>query len=170
MHKTCANLRPATPILEQTRPLCEVPDGGWQALSLPFGHSPGYRLRFGVLPGTDQACCKSSNCFRVAMSSFIFTSTWSNTILAYFYMEICMGKYGHSTAKANAFTPVIQANASSHYDYSDSHTCPMCGACDLIRIRRRPIDRIMSMFVRLRRYRCTHSGCQWKGNIRERKN
>lgn len=79
-----------------------------------------------------------------------------------------MGNHGHSTA--NAFTPVILANASCHDDHSDSYTCPMCGERDLIRIRRRFIDRIMSMFISLRRYRCTHSGCQWKGNLREKKN
>jgi len=79
-----------------------------------------------------------------------------------------MDNLGHSTA--NSFTPVIRAHASSYDAHPDSYACPICGARDLIRIRRRFIDRIVSLFVRQRRFRCTHSGCQWAGNLRGRKN
>lgn len=55
-----------------------------------------------------------------------------------------------------------------HADGSDAHTCPLCGQHGLIRIRRRFIDRILSLFVRQRRFRCTQPGCQWRGNLREK--
>jgi hypothetical protein len=54
-------------------------------------------------------------------------------------------------------------------DNSGSYACPRCGKGGLLRIRRRFIDRILSLFVRQRRFRCTHSGCQWEGNLREKK-
>jgi hypothetical protein len=44
----------------------------------------------------------------------------------------------------------------------------MCGQAGLIRIRRRFIDRILSLFVKQRRFRCTQPGCQWQGNLREK--
>jgi len=50
----------------------------------------------------------------------------------------------------------------------DSYWCPLCGQHGLIRIRRRLIDRILSLFVRQRRFRCTQPGCQWQGNLREK--
>ena len=37
-----------------------------------------------------------------------------------------------------------------------------------MRIHRRLIDRILSMFIRLRRFRCTHIKCHWEDNLRER--
>ena len=37
-----------------------------------------------------------------------------------------------------------------------------------MRIHRRLIDRILSVFIRLRRFRCTHVKCHWEGNLRER--
>jgi hypothetical protein len=79
-----------------------------------------------------------------------------------------MANRGQSTV--NSFNPVFRANASPHDDRSDSYACPMCGGHGLVRIRRRFIDRILSVFIRLRRFRCTHSECQWVGNLRERKN
>lgn len=45
--------------------------------------------------------------------------------------------------------------------------CPACGGTGLARVRRRPIDRLLSLFVRLRRFRCTCVECQWQGNLRE---
>jgi len=53
-------------------------------------------------------------------------------------------------------------------DVADPYTCPLCGQHGLIRIRRRFIDRILSLFVRQRRFRCTQPGCQWQGNLREK--
>ena len=44
--------------------------------------------------------------------------------------------------------------------------CPRCDG-DLIRIRRRPIDRLLSLFVSLRRFQCTNPGCNWNGNLRK---
>jgi hypothetical protein len=37
-----------------------------------------------------------------------------------------------------------------------------------MRIRRRWIDRLMSVFGRRRRYRCPALHCGWQGNLRER--
>ena len=44
--------------------------------------------------------------------------------------------------------------------------CPRCEG-DLIRIRRRPIDRMFSLFVSVRRFRCVNLGCIWEGNLRK---
>jgi hypothetical protein len=49
-----------------------------------------------------------------------------------------------------------------------TYTCPMCGKRGLLRIRRRFIDLILSMFARQRRFRCTHFGYQWEGNLKEK--
>jgi hypothetical protein len=45
--------------------------------------------------------------------------------------------------------------------------CPRCGGT-VQRIRRRWIDRVLSVFARLRRYRCHSPLCGWEGNLRER--
>lgn len=82
------------------------------------------------------------------------------------YLEIGMDNPGHS--KANPSTPATHADAPSHPARADSYACPICGGDGLIRIRRRFIDRIASMFLGLRRFRCTHSGCHWEGNLRKR--
>jgi hypothetical protein len=38
------------------------------------------------------------------------------------------------------------------------------------RIKRRFVDRIVSLFTPLRRYRCRNVACEWEGNLRhERK-
>ncbi len=44
----------------------------------------------------------------------------------------------------------------------------VCGACQgsLIRMPRRPIDRFISLFVPVHRYRCSRFQCQWIGNLR----
>lgn len=55
-----------------------------------------------------------------------------------------------------------------HVDDSDRYTCPMCGKCGLLRIRRRFIDRLLSLLGRKLRFRCTHSGCHWEGNLRRK--
>ncbi len=47
--------------------------------------------------------------------------------------------------------------------------CPACGAPGLIRIHRRPIDRFLSLFVGLQRYRCPQFQCQWEGNLSQRR-
>ena len=45
------------------------------------------------------------------------------------------------------------------------YRCPNCDA-KLIRTARRPIDRLLSLFVPQLRFRCTRFQCQWVGNIR----
>jgi hypothetical protein len=43
--------------------------------------------------------------------------------------------------------------------------CPRC-AGSVERVRRRLIDRIVSVFVPVRRYRCRNDACSWEGNLR----
>lgn len=44
------------------------------------------------------------------------------------------------------------------------HACPLC-ALDLVRIPRRPLDRIASLFSPQHRYRCLSHACQWEGTM-----
>jgi hypothetical protein len=46
--------------------------------------------------------------------------------------------------------------------------CPLCGE-PVQRIRRRPIDRLLSLFFPVRRYRCVQFRCGWEGTLRVRK-
>ncbi len=41
----------------------------------------------------------------------------------------------------------------------------MCGGGELVRIKRRPIDVLMSAFVPLCRVRCYNFRCQYEGNL-----
>lgn len=43
--------------------------------------------------------------------------------------------------------------------------CPRCGH-DLVRARRRPLDRLLSLITPTHRYRCREHECQWEGTIR----
>ncbi len=43
--------------------------------------------------------------------------------------------------------------------------CPLCAGY-AVRIRRRYIDRIISLFNTVHRYQCQEYKCRWKGNIR----
>jgi hypothetical protein len=63
----------------------------------------------------------------------------------------------------------VNSTVAYHDDNSGSYTCPTCGKGGLLRIRRRFIDRVLSLFVRQRRFRCTHFGCSWEGNLSEKK-
>lgn len=47
----------------------------------------------------------------------------------------------------------------------DGCRCPMCGEPGLIRVHRRPVDRLLSLFVGLQRFRCPQFECQWEGNL-----
>lgn len=47
--------------------------------------------------------------------------------------------------------------------------CPLCGSRGLIRIHRRPIDRLLSLFVDVYRFRCQQFECQWEGNLTKRR-
>jgi hypothetical protein len=40
--------------------------------------------------------------------------------------------------------------------------CPKCGG-PIHRIHRKPLDRLISLYVPVRRYRCHNSGCAWRG-------
>jgi hypothetical protein len=46
--------------------------------------------------------------------------------------------------------------------------CPLCGNRGLIRIHRRPIDHLLSLFVNVYRFRCQQFECQWEGNLTKR--
>ncbi len=43
--------------------------------------------------------------------------------------------------------------------------CPRCGN-DVVRIPRRLLDRLYSLFVPVHRYRCRQHACQWEGRIK----
>ena len=59
------------------------------------------------------------------------------------------------------------SGSSGHIYSVASCRCPDCG--DIVsRISRRPFDRMLSMFVSLRRYRCPNVLCLWEGNLRDR--
>ena len=66
----------------------------------------------------------------------------------------------HARPSANTYAPDSS---------TDAYTCPICGQLGLVRIRRRFIDRILNLFVRQRRFRCTQPGCQWQGNLRRKR-
>ena len=62
--------------------------------------------------------------------------------------------------------PLITQDASSAL-VATQVPCPLC-AEGLIRIRRRTIDRLLSLFVLVHRYRCADGLCGWEGNLRIR--
>ena len=74
----------------------------------------------------------------------------------------------HAHATANTYAPENSADPALDDASPDAYTCPICGQSGLVRIRRRFIDRILNLFVRQRRFRCTQPGCQWQGNLRRR--
>jgi transposase-like protein len=45
-----------------------------------------------------------------------------------------------------------------------NRTCPLCNSSYLDRVPRRFIDRIISLFVSVRRYQC--ESCGWCGNLK----
>jgi hypothetical protein len=45
------------------------------------------------------------------------------------------------------------------------HECPKCGDA-LIRVHRRPLDRLQSVVLPVRRFRCAGFQCQHEGNLR----
>ncbi len=42
--------------------------------------------------------------------------------------------------------------------------CPRCGSV-LVRVRRKPFDRLLSLLSPRRRYRCRAMGCGWEGAL-----
>lgn len=59
----------------------------------------------------------------------------------------------------------LSTGPASHASVATERTCSLCGE-ELIRIRRRAIDRLLSLFVPVQRYRCPRFSCQWEGNLR----
>jgi len=47
--------------------------------------------------------------------------------------------------------------------------CPRCNG-ELIRVRRRLIDKLLSIVIPVRRFRCVDAGCIWEGNVRRHRN
>jgi len=43
--------------------------------------------------------------------------------------------------------------------------CPRCGD-DAVRVPRRFVDRVISLFGQVHRYRCDNPACGWEGNVR----
>ncbi len=44
-------------------------------------------------------------------------------------------------------------------------TCPICEG-PLYRVRRRAVDKFISLFFEVRRFRCLSPLCEWEGNLR----
>lgn len=47
---------------------------------------------------------------------------------------------------------------------SQKHTCPVCDD-QVYRVPRRLIDRFLSLFAPVQRYRCLSPHCGWEGNL-----
>ena len=61
-----------------------------------------------------------------------------------------------------------RSTSNAYSAYPGSYACPVCGQPGLLRVRRRLIDRILSVFLSQRRFRCTQPGCAWEGNLRKK--
>ena len=74
-----------------------------------------------------------------------------------------------STPRSSMFDPQEAANLDlvENMDVKEQaeFKCPRCDG-DLIRIRRRLVDRMVSLFTPVRRFRCVSLGCTWEGNLR----
>lgn len=77
------------------------------------------------------------------------------------------GRYGYRIPRSSVYVFRDAANGNENVDIDDmvAHKCPRCDG-DLIRIRRRLVDRLISVFVPVRRFRCVYLGCFWEGNLR----
>jgi len=56
----------------------------------------------------------------------------------------------------------LHPHVTSPASYILVRRCPNCGA-DLLRVRRCPIDRLVSLIVPVRRFRCAE--CAWEGLV-----
>jgi len=61
--------------------------------------------------------------------------------------------------------PMPEAAAANYAFDPVPCRCPLCGEIP-DRIRRRAIDRALSVFVSVHRYRCFNPLCAWEGNYR----
>ena len=48
--------------------------------------------------------------------------------------------------------------------WSQTHTCPQCSD-QVYRVPRRLVDRMISLFTPVQRYRCLSPYCEWEGNL-----
>jgi len=55
---------------------------------------------------------------------------------------------------------------NGRYMYS-SRSCPQCGD-GLMRVHRRVVDRLYSLYRPVHRYQCTSLECGWQGNLPQR--
>ena len=60
-----------------------------------------------------------------------------------------------------------KANYSSRSgtNLKDGLRCPRCGGV-VVRVPRHAFDRLISLFSRRHRFRCTALGCEWEGSLR----
>lgn len=68
------------------------------------------------------------------------------------------------TANTARVRPV--SGSSGHLSSTPACRCPECGDV-LNKIPRRGVDRALSLFASLHRYRCHNLLCQWEGNLRD---
>jgi hypothetical protein len=59
--------------------------------------------------------------------------------------------------------------APSSQEHPELRQCPRCGRPGLARVPRRFVDHLLNLFVRVKRYRCSHVGCDWEGNLRAKR-
>ena len=70
---------------------------------------------------------------------------------------------------SNIKTRIYSKAVASKQKATSMQVCPRCGRGHLVRVRRRPIDRLLSLFMHVNRYRCYNFTCQWEGNLRTRR-
>ena len=70
------------------------------------------------------------------------------------------------SATGASFPKVSGASRDStgHSHYLN-RSCPVCQS-SVIRVARRPVDKLVSMFRLVHRYRCSAHTCKWEGNVR----
>ena len=62
-------------------------------------------------------------------------------------------------------TKTSRVGQAGRYARRATHLCPKCGG-GLFRIPRRSLDRLVSAFVPMLRFRCHFFSCHWEGNLR----
>jgi hypothetical protein len=65
-------------------------------------------------------------------------------------------------ADALSREPAVSANR-------EGICCPRCGDARLLRVRRRLVDRLLSLVRPVFRFRCESVECQWEGNLPQRR-
>ena len=72
--------------------------------------------------------------------------------------------YGNRSTAQYCMAYHDPSNPSANTAETSRHTCPTCGE-PLLRIPRRAVDRLLSLFSPVHRYRCRNHSCRWQGNI-----